>query len=326
MRRALVLRLDAAALARQRAVNRLHAMMLFLGLASLAGITGFIVAGPDGLLLGAAMVLLFLLLDPVVPGDVLFRQAFGAVRLVPGQAPGLFDMLEDLARRADLRARPAVYLIPSRVLQAMAAGTTSAPSIALTLGLLQALPPRELAAVLAHELAHIRHCDVFAVRIAAAAASLTRMMAMLGLALLTLWLPAYWSLGQVPPVAAILLLVAAPVASDLLTLSLSRRREFLADAGAVELTGDPAALASALARIHRLQGDDWERMMARGLGWLRWLRTHPGAEARIRRLAAMVAPVQVGLPAWARMDSLPGALCDVGGHHPTQRMVRRWLL
>jgi heat shock protein HtpX len=326
MRRLLALRLDPAALARQRAINRLHAALLFLGLAALAGMTGLVVLGPDGLVLGAAMVLAFLLLDPVVPGDLLFRQAFGAVRLRPRQAPWLFAMTDELARRAELGRSPAVYLIPSRVLQAMAAGTQDAPAVAVTHGLLEALPPRELAAVLAHELAHIRHDDVFAMRTAAAAASLTRMMAMLGLALVGLSLPAYWALGQVPPVAAIILLFVAPLAGDLLTLSLSRRREFLADAGAVELTGDPAALASALTRIHRLQGDDWERIVARGLGWLRWLRTHPRAEARIRRLAAMVEPVQVGLPTWVRRHGLPAALSAVGGHLPAQRIARRWLL
>jgi hypothetical protein len=58
----LALRLDPAALARQRAINRLHAALLFLGLAALAGMTGLVVLGPDGLVLGAAMVLTFLLL------------------------------------------------------------------------------------------------------------------------------------------------------------------------------------------------------------------------------------------------------------------------
>jgi heat shock protein HtpX len=270
--------------------------------------------------------LLFLLLDPVVPGDLLFRQAFGAVRLVPRQAPELFAMVAELARRADLRRPPAIYFIPSRMLQAMAAGSRNAPAIAVTSGLLQALPPREIAAVLAHAVAHIRHGDVSTMRLAAAAASLTRNMALLGLVLLALWLPALWAFGGAPSPAIVGLLLLGPIVSDLLTLSLSRQREFLADAGAVELTGDPLALAAALARLHRLQGDDWERMVARGAGWLRLLRTHPGIEARIRRLTATVAPVRVALPMWGWAGGAPAHLSGFGGRHPAQRLARRWLL
>ncbi|WP_158295615.1 zinc metalloprotease HtpX [Crenalkalicoccus roseus] len=319
------LRLDPAALARQRRLNRLQSALLLLGLTALAGLTGLAAAGVEGLVLAAAGAALFLLLDPA-PGDPLFRHVFGAARLAPAQAPELFALLDELARRAGLSRAPTLYLIPSPMLQAMAAGSREKPAIAVTLGLLRALPPRELAAVLAHEVAHLRHGDVAVMRLAAAAAALSRTMATLGIVLLALWLPALLALGQAPSPLAVALLVAAPLIGDLLTLSLSRRREFLADAGAVELTGDPLALSAALARIQRLQGDDWERMAARGPRWLRWFRTHPTVEERIARLAATVAPVQVAPPAWDWAPGGPARLGHLGGTHPAQRLARRWLL
>jgi heat shock protein HtpX len=321
--------LDAAALARQRRLNRLHSALLLLSLTGLAGVTGSVVGGSEGLLLGAGAALLFLLLDPA-PGDLLFRHAFGAVRLSPAQAPDLFAPLTVLARRAGLPRPPELYLIPSSVLQAIAAGHRRAPAIAVTLGLLRTLPQRELTAVLAHEIAHIRHGDVLVLRLAAAAATLTRTMASVGVLLLLFFLPALWTIGMPPsPLLAVLLavlLAGAPLLGDLLTLSLSRRRELLADAGAVELTGDVTALAEALARIWRLQGDDWERLATRGAGWMRWLRSHPTVGERIAALRAMAAPARQVPPGEARIAAVPIETWGLGGHHPAQRLARRWLL
>jgi heat shock protein HtpX len=318
-------RLDAAALARQRRLNRLHSALLLLSLTGLAGVTGAVVGGSDGLLLGAGAALLFLLLDPA-PGDLLFRHAFGAVRLSPAQAPDLFARLTALARRAGLRRPPDLYLVPSPVLQAMAAGGRRAPAIAVTLGLLRTLPRRELMAVLAHEVAHIRHGDALVLRLATAAASLTRGMAIVGVLLLLALLPALWAIGSAPSPVLVVLLVGAPLLGDLLTLSLSRRRELLADAGAVELTGDAAALAEALARIWRLQGDDWERLATRGAGWIRWFRSHPTVRERIAALRAMAAPARQEPPRQDRIAVVPVGVWSLGGHHPAQRLARRWLL
>ena len=324
-RRATALRPDPVALARQRRLNRLHSALILLSLAGLAGWTGLLVGGPEGLAFGAGVALAFLLLDPM-PGDLLFRHAFGAVRLSPAQAPDLFAPLAVLARRAGLRRPPDLYLIPASILQAMAAGGRRAPAIAVTLGLLRTLPRRELTAVLAHEIAHFRHGDVLVLRLATAAATLTRGMATIGILLLLAFLPALWALGSAPSPALVLLLVSAPLLGDLLTLSLSRRRELLADAGAVELTGDAAALAKALARIWRLHGDDWERLATRGAGWIRWFRSHPTVRERIAALRAMAAPARQEPPRQERITVVPVEVWSLGGHHPAQRLARRWLL
>jgi heat shock protein HtpX len=196
----------------------------------------------------------------------------------------------------------------------------------VTSGLLRTLARRELAAVLAHEIAHIRHGDLLVLRLATTAASLTRGMAYLGALVLLALLPVLWASGMAPSPLALVLLLAAPLLSDVLALSLSRRRELLADAGAVELTGDVAALAEALARIWRLQGDDWERLASRGPRWLRWLRTHPTFEDRIAALRGMATPVRVALLEPDRVMIAPRELWTLGSHHPAQRLARRWLL
>ena len=112
--------------------------------------------------------------------------------------------------------------------------------------------------------------------------------------------------------------------SDLLELSLSRRREFLADAGAVELTGDPTSLARALERIEALQGDDWERFTARGGRWLRSFRTHPTTAERIERWpSGRVAPPRA---AELELAENPREFAHSGGQSLGQRMLRRALL
>ena len=316
--------IDVAALRRLRLLNRVQSTVLLLGLGALAAITGFLFAGTDGVIVTATIAASFLMLNPA-SGDALFRYAYGAVPLTAASAPRLLSLVGELARRAGLDRAPALFLIPTPILQAMSAGSREAPSIAATSGLLQTLPSRELVAVLAHEIAHIRHGDVFVMRLAAGAGAMTRAMSTAGMFLLLAYFPVLWTTGAMMSPAAIALLIGAPMVSDLLELSLSRRREFLADAGAVELTGDPVALAQALKRIEELQGDDWERFAARGGRWLRWFRTHPTTAERIERLATVVALPRPGLPTWSWSEG-QGGMARLGGQALARRLLRRLLL
>jgi heat shock protein HtpX len=285
--------LDRQAIARARRRNRIETAATLAALAVLAAAIGFLAAGIDGLVIGAVMVAVGLSFG-ALPADAVFRQGFGAVPLSPFQAPGLNALLQELARRANLPTVPRLYLLPQPVLQAVAAGTTERPGIGVTRALVETLTADELAGVLAHEISHVRHGDLTVMRIAAAASGITRAMAQVGLIVLLLW--GTGAFGAHPLLPALLIL--APMASDLLALSLSRTREFLADAGAAELTGDPAALASALTRLKVLQGDDFERLASRGPRWLRWFRTHPTIEERVAALAAAAVPARPLLPAW----------------------------
>lgn len=285
---------DPATLARLQRRNRLETALTLLVLVLLAAAIGWLAAGPDGLVLGAAMMAGGLAFG-ALPADAVFRQGFGAARLTPFVAPGLFALLGELSRRANLPVTPALYLLPQPVLQAVAAGTLEKPGIGVTRALVETLTPAELAGVLAHEVSHIRHGDLFVMRLAAQASAITRAMAQAGVLVLLLW--GTGAVGAHPLLPA--LLVVAPLLSDLLTLSLSRTREFLADAGAVELTGDPQGLASALLTLERLQGDDFERLASRGPRWLRFFRTHPTIAERVAALREATVVVRPALPVWA---------------------------
>lgn len=285
--------LDRDAIARIRVRNRIETALTLAALGLLAGAIGYLAAGFEGLVIGAIMAAVGLSLG-AMPADAVFRRGFGALPLSPFQAPGLHALVQELARRAELPLVPRLYLLPQPVLQAVAAGTTERAGIGVTRALVETLPADELAGVLAHEISHVRHGDLTVMRMAAAAAGITRTMAQAGLLVLILWGAGAFGAHPLLP----LLLILAPLASDLLTLSLSRTREFLADAGAAELTGDPAALAAALRRLQALQGDDFERLGSRFPRWLRWFRTHPTIEERVAALASATRVVRPALPAW----------------------------
>ncbi len=284
---------DPATLSRLQRRNRLETALTLIALVLLAAAIGWLAAGPDGLVLGAAMMAAGLAFG-ALPADTVFVQGYGAARLSPSAAPGLFALVAELSRRAGLAVAPALYLLPQPVLQAMAAGTTEKPGIGLTRPLVEALTPTELSGVLAHEVSHIRHRDLIVMRLATQASAITRAMAQAGLLVLLLW--GTGAMGAHPLLPA--LLIVAPVLADLLTLSLSRTREFLADAGAVELTGDPQGLASALLTLERIQGDDFERLASRGPRWLRFFRTHPTIAERVAALREATVVVRPALPLW----------------------------
>jgi heat shock protein HtpX len=132
---------DAEALRRQRSLNRLQSAVLLVGLLALAATTGFLFAGTDGVIIAAAIAASFLILNPV-SGDALFRHVYGAIPLRPPLAPGLVATVAELAHRAELERAPPLFLIPTAVLQALAAGSREAPSIGVTSGLLQTMVDR----------------------------------------------------------------------------------------------------------------------------------------------------------------------------------------
>ena len=202
--------IDVEALRRLRFLNWLQSMVLLLGLMALAGATGFLLAGTDALIIAAALAAGFLLFNPV-PGDVVFRYLYGAASADAGQRAAIAGAGRRARAAGGPRPRPDLFLIPTPVLQAMSAGSREAPSIAVTSGLLQSLPARELAAVLAHEIAHIRHGDMFVMRVAAGAGSMTRAMSTAGVFLLVAYFPVLWTTGALVSPAAIALLIGAPM-------------------------------------------------------------------------------------------------------------------
>lgn len=288
---------DRAALARARRIDQAATWASVAAVALLAAYAGLAFAGPAGLL-AAGAIAAFGMLAGAGPTDLVLRRLLGARPLDAAECPKLAALLAELAARAGLAAPPRLYLLPWPVMQALATGTTRDAAIALTPALVEALPPRQLAAVLAHEVAHVRNGDLLLMRLAASIGRVTR--AMVNAAILLAFAALLGAaLGVAMPALHIpLVLLAAPLVSDLLLLSVSRRREFLADAGAVELTGDPQAMAGALLSLQRLQGDDFERLGSRTPSWLAWFRTHPTVAERVAALAAVAVPARPKLPGW----------------------------
>lgn len=288
-------RLDAAALARHHRRNRVQSLLILAGIGAWMALVGWLVAGEHGILWAALGTVLVLLLQPVRSTTVL-KALYGALPLSPAEAPGLYGMMRELAKRAGLARVPPLLYIPRPEMIALSTGWGQDGAIALSDGMLRTLPGRELAGVMAHETSHLRSGDLKLLRLAEAAGRLTRILSMFGLLMIFLYLPAAASMGIDTPVYPLLLLVLAPLVSDLLTLKLSRTREFDADAGGAELTGDPEGMMRALQRIDDVQGGGWERLRrGAGMRWFDWVRTHPSTEERLARLRE-IAPTPV--PQW----------------------------
>jgi heat shock protein HtpX len=168
--------------------------------------------------------------------------------------PYLYNVVEGLAMAAGVPAPPC-YVIDDTAPNAFASGRDPQHSvICVTTGLLQKMNRAELEGVVAHEMSHIRYYDI---RLQTLAVVMVGVVALLSDWILRSFL---WgggrrrgrdkgNAGAILIVVGLVLAVVAPMASQLIRLSISRKREFLADAGAAELTRYPAGLASALAKI-----------------------------------------------------------------------------
>lgn len=272
-------------LQRNRSQNLVHAIILLGSMVLLLASVGWLLGGPGGILALLAIGLALVLFNPRVSGSLILRMK-GSAPLNPSLAPNLFQMLDVLTERAGLPVRPRLYRVPMGGVTALAVGTRSDPAIGVTDGLLRSLNLRELAGVLAHEVSHIQRNDTRVLGLAAVLAQATRTMSLVGQFLILLNIPLLL-MGEVTiSWVAILLLMLAPGLSGVLQLALSRTREYAADLGAVQLTGDPRGLASALRRLEQLNRGILSRLFP-SAGRIRipnFLRTHPETGERVRRL------------------------------------------
>lgn len=232
-------------------------------LLTLGYVIGLAAAGPDGGYLGilaAGVIWLILALVSFSQGDQIFLAASGAKPVTKEVHPQLFNVVEEMKIAAGLPAMPKIYIIPDPAPNAFATGRNpQSASIAVTAGLLGRLNRDELQGVVAHEMSHILHRDILFVTLA-------------GIMLGTITLLAevffrsmfYSSMGRrryssggrssggaqaLLMILAIVAAILAPIFAYLLYFALSRRREYLADAGAARLTRYPEGLASALEKI-----------------------------------------------------------------------------
>jgi len=282
--------LDSRQLTSHRLGNVLQSVLLLGAMALLLGVLGWEVAGPFGLLASVWLGVLALVLSPKVSPRLILGMYKGR-EIRPREAPALHGVVAELAERCALPAAPRLYYVPSPLLNAFAVGSKADAAIAVTDGLLRELTLRELAAVIAHELSHLRHNDLWIMGLADSVSRITHTMANVGMLLLLLNLPLV-AMGQEPVSwLAVAALVFAPAATALLQLALSRTREFHADAEAVALTGDPEGLAAALQKLEAASAHPGVigRVLTpgRGLPDPSLLRTHPATEQRIERLRSL---------------------------------------
>ena len=180
--------------------------------------------------------------------------ASGAHPVTKEQQPELYRALENVGIAAGLAKTPDLYMIDDPSPNAFAAGRDPEHAyVAVTTGLAKMMDKRELEGVLAHEVSHIRNRDV---RLMSLAAVLVGVIALASDLLMRITIFGGGSderegggLGPIGVIAGLVAAVLAPVGATLLQMSLSRRREYLADASAVEITGDAEGLAMALAAL-----------------------------------------------------------------------------
>ncbi|HMV18212.1 MAG TPA: zinc metalloprotease HtpX, partial [Rhodocyclaceae bacterium] len=224
--------------------NWLKTSILMAGIIALFGVVGGLIGGQQGMLLalvfgGAMNVFSYWFSDKMV------LRMYNAQEVDEASSPYLYNMVRELAGRASL-PMPRVYIIHEDQPNAFATGRNpDNAAVAATTGILQMLSARELRGVMAHELAHVQHRDILISTISATLAG-----AISALANFAMFFGGRDEEGRpANPIASIAVALLAPLAASLIQMAISRAREFEADRGGAQISGDPNALADALLKI-----------------------------------------------------------------------------
>jgi heat shock protein HtpX len=268
--------------------------LLMAAIMALFGVVGAVLGGGQGMAI-ALMLGLGMNLWAYWFSDSMVLKLYNARGVDESSAPQLYQIVRELTQRAAL-PMPRVYLIDEPQPNAFATGRNpDHAAVAATTGILQLLSQRELRAVLAHELSHVRHRDILTSTITASIAGAISTLAHFGMFF------GGRDSDQRNPFLAILVLILAPIAAVLIQLAISRGREYEADRGGAELSGDPRALADALVKIDRyakglpLEAAEEHPATAHlmiinplhGGGLSGLFSTHPPTEERVSRLLAL---------------------------------------
>jgi heat shock protein HtpX len=229
--------------------------------------------------------------------DKIVLRMYSARQVTESEAPELYSIVRRLSQKAAL-PMPKVYIVDEDQPNAFATGRNPEhAAVAATTGILRILSREELEGVLAHELAHVKHRDILISTVAAAIAGAISYLAQM----------AQWAMifgggrrddEDSSPIAAIVMMIVAPIAAMLVQMAISRSREFGADEGGAEISGNPMNLANALKKLDMASKQipmDANPATAHmfivnplSSGMLMKLfSTHPPMEERIARLEAM---------------------------------------
>ncbi|HOI65561.1 MAG TPA: zinc metalloprotease HtpX [Thiomonas arsenitoxydans] len=276
--------------------NIMKTAILMAAITALFVVIGSMLGGQKGMIL-ALLFALGMNFFSYWFSDKMVLKMYNAQEVDASSAPQFYAMVQELAQRAGL-PMPRVYLIQEDAPNAFATGRNPEhAAVAATTGILRVLSARELRGVMAHELAHVKHRDILISTISATMAG-----AISALANFAMFFGGRDSEGRpVNPIASIAVAILAPLAASLIQMAISRAREFEADRGGAEISGDPAALASALQKIEAYaRGVPFQaaeehpataQMMIlnplHGGGIAKLFSTHPATEERVARLMQM---------------------------------------
>jgi heat shock protein HtpX len=268
--------------------------LLMASIMALFGVVGAVLGGAQGMVIALTLGL-GMNLWAYWFSDSMVLKLYNAREVDESSAPQLYQIVRELIERGAL-PMPSVYLIDEPQPNAFATGRNpDHAAVAATTGILQLLSPRELRAVLAHELSHVRHRDILTSTITASIAGAISTLAHFGMFF------GGRDSDQRNPFLVILVLILAPIAAVLIQLAISRGREYEADRGGADLSGDPRALADALVKIDRyakglpLEAAEEHPATAHlmiinplhGGGLSGLFSTHPPTEERVSRLLAL---------------------------------------
>ena len=279
-------------------MNTMRAAVLLAAMTGLFLVVGFFIGGEQGMLI-ALLLAAGMNAFAYWNSDKVVLRMYGAREVDRSSVPEFYGIIETLAQRANL-PMPRVYIIDSPQPNAFATGRDPQhAAVAASTGLLDMLNAREIAGVMAHELTHVRNRDTLVMTITATLAG-----AIGYLAHFAFFLGGNRDRRDNPlgPIGGILIMILAPIAATLVQLAISRSREYGADEGGADISGDPMALASALAKIergaevipnHAAEANPATAHMfivnplTGGAGFQSLFRTHPATSDRIARLQAM---------------------------------------
>jgi heat shock protein HtpX len=221
-------------------VNVMKTFLLLAALTALFMGTGYMIGGTGGALIALAIAAAMNLVT-YWKADRIVLSVHGAREVTARTSPDFYSIVAILAQRAGL-PMPKVYVIDSPHPNAFATGRNPEnAAVAATTGLLEMLSRDEVAAVMAHELGHIRNRDTLIMTMVATIAGAISMLANFGMF--------FSSDSRNNPLALIGAVLLAPFAAMIVQMAISRTREFGADRAGAEICGDPDALASALRKI-----------------------------------------------------------------------------
>lgn len=277
-------------------LNWFKTTMLMAAIAALFIVVGGMIGGQRGMLVALVMALGLNFFSYWFSDKMVLRM-YNAQEVDEHSAPQFYRMVRELATRANL-PMPRVYLIQEDAPNAFATGRNPQhAAVAATTGILRVLSEREMRGVMAHELAHVQHRDILLSTISATMAG-----AISALANFAMFFGGRDSDGRpTNPISGIAVAILAPLAASLIQMAISRAREFEADRGGAQISGDPTALAAALDKIHRYAAGipfataqdhpaTAQMMIMNPLSassMNKLFSTHPSTEERVERLMVM---------------------------------------